>query len=214
GRVLPAHNAWLPPRERNSSWRRSRQGQQHRPVAGGQAASWGGAGTRQRHQTEPRPPATPANAGLLAALVPLGRLAVPPRRRGLRPRVLPSPGEGLPPVDGIAAVCRAALGGGYGRVGYTPSGKGLVEDGGAGGLKPSATLRASVADPAAFVSVCGQSPCCSAHRRGTPRRPTLPGEASVQSGCRMTTESGTTRPPTTHMSRMSSANTRTPSNHR
>src|SRR5207245_10122468 len=150
GRVLPAHNAWLPPRERNSSWRRSRQGQQHRPVAGGQAASWGGAGTRQRHQTEPRPPATPANAGLLAALVPLGRLAVPPRRRGLRPRVLPSPEEGLPPGDGVAAVCRAALGGGDGRVGYAPSGKGLVEDGGAGGLKPSATLRASVADPAAF----------------------------------------------------------------
>src|SRR2546427_10004853 len=118
------------------------------------------------------------------------RSAAAPSR--VAPRVLPSPGEGFPPVDGIAAVCRAALGGGYGRVGYTPSGKGLVEDGGAGGLKPSATLRASVADPAVFVSVYGQSPCCSAHRCGTPRRPTSPGEASVQSGCRMTTGSGTT----------------------
>src|SRR2546426_12761136 len=76
------------------------------------------------------------------------RSAAAPSR--VAPRVLPSPEEGLPPVDGIAAVCRAALGGGDGRVGYTPSGKGLVEDGGAGGLKPSATLRASVADPAAF----------------------------------------------------------------
>src|SRR5882724_910881 len=37
------------------------------------------------------------------------RSAAAPSR--VAPRVLPSPGEGLPPVDGIAAVCRAALGG-------------------------------------------------------------------------------------------------------
>src|SRR5438876_3698498 len=140
------------------------------------------------------------------------RSAAAPSR--VAPRILPSLEEGLPPVDGIAAVCRAALGGGYGRVGYAPSGKGLVEDGGAGGLKPSATLRASVADPAAFASVYAQSPRSSAHRRGTPRRPTSPSAASRQSGWRMATESGTRRPPTTHRSCMSSANTRTPSNHR
>src|SRR5439155_18818021 len=80
----------------------------------------------------------------------LARSAPAPSR--VAPRVLPSPEEGLPPVDGIAAGCRATFGGGYGRVGYAPSGKGLVEDGGAGGLKPSATLRASVADPAAFFT--------------------------------------------------------------
>src|SRR5436309_12269030 len=35
------------------------------------------------------------------------RSAAAPSR--VAPRVLPSPEEGLPPVDGIAAVCRAAL---------------------------------------------------------------------------------------------------------
>src|SRR5437667_4489928 len=95
------------------------------------------------------------------------RSAAAPSR--VAPRVLPSPEEGLSPVDGIAAVCRAALGGGYGRVGYTPSGKGLVEDGGAGGLKPSATLRASVADPAAFF---------------TRRAPVAPPSAAVRRGAR------------------------------
>src|SRR5437667_1609781 len=47
------------------------------------------------------------------------------------------------------------------------SGKGLVEDGGAGGLKPSATLRVSVADPAAFFTRRAPvAPPSAAARRG------------------------------------------------
>src|SRR5206468_2727560 len=47
------------------------------------------------------------------------------------------------------------------------SGKGLVEDGGAGGLKPSATLRVSVADPAAFFTRRAPvAPPTAAARRG------------------------------------------------
>ena len=77
-----------------------------RRLRAGQAAQT----TLTRHPGERRPP----------------RGAHPPRparsaATRVAPRVLPSPGEGLPPIDGIAAVCRAALGGGYGRVGYAPS---------------------------------------------------------------------------------------------
>ena len=58
--------------------------------------------TAARHPGERRPPrcARPPRPA---------RSAAAPSR--VVPRVLPSPGEGLPPVDGIAAVCRAALGG-------------------------------------------------------------------------------------------------------
>jgi len=38
-----------------------------------------------------------------------GQRLPPPTPSRVAPRVLPSPEEGLPPVDGIAAVCRAAL---------------------------------------------------------------------------------------------------------
>src|SRR5207247_11136247 len=82
----------------------------------------------------------------------LGQLAVPfaPSRVALR--VLPSPGEGLPPIDGIAAVCRAALEGAAVGSAIALREKGhWVGDGGAGGLKPSATC-ASVVGPAAFFT--------------------------------------------------------------
>src|SRR5207249_1859253 len=137
-----------------------------------------------------------------------------PAQSRVAPRVLPSLRRAFPPVDGIAAVCRAALEGAAVGSAIVLREKGhWVGDDGAGGLKPSVT-RASVVGPAAFVSVYARSPRSSAHRRGTPRRPTSPSAASRQSGCRMATGSGTTRPATTHRSRMSSANTRTPSNHR
>src|SRR5437899_11137283 len=48
-------------------------------------------------------------AGCPELLHQLGQLAVPAAPSRVALRVLPSPDEGLPPIDGIAAVCRAAL---------------------------------------------------------------------------------------------------------
>src|SRR3989442_13966091 len=124
-----------------------------------------------------------------------------PRRRGLRLAYSHPLRRAFPPVDGIAAVCRAALEGAAVGSAIVLREKGhWVGDDGAGGLKPSVT-RASVVGPAAFVSVYARSPRSSAHRRGTPRRPTSPSAASRQSGGRMATGSGTTRPATTRASR-------------
>src|SRR5439155_26255961 len=99
------------------------------------------------------------------------RGALVPAPSRVAPRVLPSLRRAFPPVDGIAAVCRAALEGAAVGSAIVLREKGhWVGDDGAGGLKPSVT-RASVVGPAAFVSVYARSPRSSAHRRGTPRRP-------------------------------------------